>query len=486
MAESASTPEYHSPVARIARFVRDFLPAQYLQLLFPLGSVLLLIGASSGWYRLNLPGVFEAMQQWRSLIDPNTFARFTHYITDWVSIEEQIARVFAVFASIASLVLWCLSLRDVIRKFIVWVFLPAGFALVAFQAFLLATTRQRDAAFNAITIAAHVPLPATRPWFPTLGEGIFFTLSGLIVFAVALQLVRRQIVSLPLRFRDTADEKGPSLQESSRSSKDIFAFMIGTTICTLVVSLGIDSWLLLENDKSWNSHSFIALQWAPYLVDAIAAAVIAFQILRIEKLGVINRLFARRPVREYLVALAIPFACILLPRFFLGVASQPFIDLYEWNRFFIPHPLPWVLIVFVIAFFEEFAIRGYLQTALESHFSLNRSIFLTGILWALLLGFGMSQSLPHTALAHFPGVSLIARFATLVIYSVPLGWLYARTRSVIATTLMHGTIVIFHVGVGMGVHLDYPWFYWTELALWVFVGWLLFRKYPPIRSDAHV
>lgn len=470
----------------MARFVRDFLPAQFLQLLFPLGSLLLLIGASTWWYRLSLPGVFEAMQHWNSSVQLDALPRFQSFYVLLVRIEESTAMAFARFACIASLVLWCLSVRGVIRKFIVWVFLPAGFALVAFQAFLLATARQRDAAFDAVTVAAHVPLPATHPWLPTLGDGIFFTLGGLIVFAVAIHFVRRQIVSLPFRFSDTADGKRPSLQESSSSPKDIFAFIIATAICTFVVSLGIDTWLLYEGAISGDFHGFIDPLWTIYLVDAIAAAVIAFQILRIERQGVIYRLFARRPVRDYLVALAIPLACVLLPRFFLGVAFQPFIDLYEWNRIFIPHPLPWVLIVFVIAFFEEFAIRGYLQTALESHFSLNRSILLAGILWALLLGFGMSQSLPHTALAHFPGVSLVVRFATLVIYSVPLGWLYARTRSVIATTLMHGTIVIFHVGVGLGVHLDHPWFYWTELALWVLVGWLLFRKYPPVKSDAHV
>ena len=96
----------------------------------------------------------------------------------------------------------------------------------------------------------------------------------------------------------------------------------------------------------------------------------------------------------------------------------------------------------------------------------------------------MVNSLPYDwAFAQFPGVSLLVRFATLIIYSVPLGWLYARTRSIVATTLMHGTIVIFHVGMGEDIHLNQPEFYWMELALWILVGWLLFRKYPLVSTD---
>jgi membrane protease YdiL (CAAX protease family) len=184
-----------------------------------------------------------------------------------------------------------------------------------------------------------------------------------------------------------------------------------------------------------------------------------------------------------MVGLAIPLACVLLPRFFLGVVFQPYLVLSDWPQLFIPHPLPWVLAVYAIAFFEEFAIRGYLQTTLETFFSVKKSIFLTGILWSLVSGFGMTYSLPHTAFAEFPGVSLLVGFATFVIYSVPIGWFYTRTRSIVATALMHGTIVVFHVGLGNQIHLNHPEFYWTELALWVFIGWFLFRKNPLVKTD---
>ena len=228
--------------------------------------------------------------------------------------------------------------------------------------------------------------------------------------------------------------------------------------------------LLGRKPISWDSHSFTIFQWAPALVNAVTAAGLAFFLLRAERPQVLHGLLRRQLFRDYALALAIPLTVVLLPRFVLGVIFKSYLVPSEWPELYIPHPLPWVLAAYVIAFFEEFAVRGYLQSALEKHFSLNRSIFLTGLLWFLSLGFGMAHSLPHVAFAQFPGVSLLVGFATLIIYSVPLGWLYARTRSIVATALMHGTIVVFHVGLGNEIHLNHPEFYWTELALWVFTA----------------
>lgn len=482
--ESVSVPGYRSPIERLVLFIRDFLPAQNLQLLFPLGSFLLLLGASHSWYQLRLPGVFEALRQQSFKVNPNAFQQFIHSYNVWVVIEEKIALSLAQFASFASLVLWCLSARKIVRRFVAWVFLPAGIALAAFLTFLIATTRQRNAFFDAFTTAAHVELPATRPWFPTLGEGIYLTVSGVIVLAVGLILVRRRMISLPLRFRDAAKITERSRQETSRSARDIFVFVIVMIVWRFAVSWGLGIHLLLARKPiSWDSRSFAVFQWAPALVNAVAAACLAFFLLRTERPEALHWLLRRQPLHYCALGLATPLAGVLFPRFLLGVVFSPYLVPPEWPELFIPHPLPWVLTAYVIAFFEEFAVRGYLQTTLETHFSLKRSIFLTGLLWSLLLGFGMAHSLPHGAFPQFPGVSLLVEFATFVIYSVPLGWLYARTRSIVATALMHGTIVVFHVGLGNEIHLNHPEFYWTEIALWVFIGWFLFRKNPFVSTD---
>ena len=96
-----------SPIQRLAHFIRDFLPAQSLQLLFPLGSFLLFLGASRAWYLLRLPQEFDAfLRQQNYQIDPNAYQRFTHAYQAWVVIEESIAMAAVRFAFFASLVLW--------------------------------------------------------------------------------------------------------------------------------------------------------------------------------------------------------------------------------------------------------------------------------------------------------------------------------------------------------------------------------------------
>ena len=480
-----SADSLRSPIQRLAHFIRDFLPAQNLQLLFPLGSFLLLLGISHTWYLLRLPQEFEAvLRQQNYQVDPNAYQRFTHAYQAWVLAEESIAMAAVRFAFFASLVLWWVFLRKIASKFVAWVFLPAGLALTIFPMFLIATTGRRNAFVDAWIAAAHVSPPRSRPWFPTFNVGFYLAISGLIVLAAGLILVRRGTISLPLRFRAVSEIAEACPEETSSIARDVSTFVIVMAVWTF-----IGGWALLiptllgMKPIYWNDRSFFVIQWAPALANAVAAAGLAFFLLRAERVKALARLLRRQPFREYALALGLPLGVVLVPRFLLGVAFKPYLEPDEWPELFLPHPLPWVLIVYVIAFFEEFAVRGYLQTTLEKHFSLKRSIFLTGLLWSLFLGFGMEHSLWLGAFARFPGVSLLIGFATLIIYSVPLGWLYARTRSITATALMHGTIAIFHVGVGENIHLNHPEFYWMELALWILVGCLLFRKYPLVSAD---
>jgi membrane protease YdiL (CAAX protease family) len=323
------------------------------------------------------------MQQQNLPIDSNAFEQFNHSYNVWVLIEEQTAMGLVRFACFASLVLWGLAPRKIVTRFLAWVFLPAGLALVVFSTFLIATTRQRNAFLDTFIAAAHVALPTTRPLFPTLGEGIYLTVSGLIVLAVGLILVRRRLISLPLRFRDAAEITERGRQETLHSARDIFVFVIVMIVWAFAVSCALGLLVLLGREViSWDSRSFAIFEWGPAFVNAVAAAGLAFFLLRAERLQALHRMLRRQPFRDYTFALAIPLAAVLLPRFFLGVVFKSYLEPSDWPEFFIPHPLPWILAAYVIAFFEEFAMRGYVQTTLEKHFSLARSNFLTGLLWS--------------------------------------------------------------------------------------------------------
>ena len=102
--ESRASSDYVSPPRRLAAFLRDFLPEQKLQLLFPLGSLLLLVGASHWWFELELPHITEPFGSQMSA-DWGLMNRLTHSIVVWVSVEEQITHVLVRFGFLASLVL---------------------------------------------------------------------------------------------------------------------------------------------------------------------------------------------------------------------------------------------------------------------------------------------------------------------------------------------------------------------------------------------
>ncbi len=91
MASSASS-AHRSPPERIAVFLRDFLPEQNRQLLFPLASLLLLLGASHPWYRLPISGVrFDMLA---NQAQAEQFIRSTNAWAGWEQLASGRVRSF--------------------------------------------------------------------------------------------------------------------------------------------------------------------------------------------------------------------------------------------------------------------------------------------------------------------------------------------------------------------------------------------------------
>ena len=135
--------------------------------------------------------------------------------------------------------------------------------------------------------------------------------------------------------------------------------VIGTIFYAVLASWGGALVLALSaKDMVWDSRSFPAFLWIPALLVATGAAALAF-VVGAARPAAHHAFFARQPFRIYLLALAIPLVCLLLPRFLFGVVFQPYLEPSRWPQLFIPHPLPTILVVYIIAFLEEFAIRGY-------------------------------------------------------------------------------------------------------------------------------
>jgi membrane protease YdiL (CAAX protease family) len=233
-------------------------------------------------------------------------------------------------------------------------------------------------------------------------------------------------------------------------------------------------------------HSFPAWHWLPELLVGLVVAACAILLFRpVGQTGTSQR---KRSIRSFaLVAVVVPLSIAVFPLLILK-ALVTFSTLlsnvpYELLGF---GALPWVLIVFVIAALEEFTLRACLQNRLENRFGFKRACLLIGLLWWLLplsSGFG---PIPGLRIA-VPGLSVLVNLLALILYNVPLAWLWSRTRSLWLVSLMHGTILLFRAGdSAYTVYYTFRWLYWIETAAWIFISFCLFKKFPIIQSDASV
>jgi membrane protease YdiL (CAAX protease family) len=473
--------EYRSPASRLGIFLRDFLPEQNLQFLFPLASFLLLLGAKYAWYiASNVLATLGAAGGAALFAQPDLRLLYLCIF----------AGLLAHFAFFASVVLWCLPVRNVLRKFAAWVLFPLGFATVTYLVFLVSAV-DTGSALDTRLHRLYLSLRAILPDWTNVGLGAYGTVAGLAVFGVALWRVHAGTLRIPWRF--AADpRRDATTTDAPDRGRNVFIFWIATTIAGFTIS-----WLLpyLGNISSNVERMFLqprespAIYWLIELATAGAAVCFALTLAGREKWRWILRLFKNVSVRECFVAASISLFAVLTPRLLLkmsqeftfytrGLESGGFPS--PWSELFVPGPLPWVAVAYLLAVLCEISLRGYLQTQLEERFGLKRAIFLVGLLWTLLpLQWRVSQTIPYGVFPDLiPGGRWLALFVMLIIYSVPLGWMYARTRSVIPVTIMHGTTVMFHAGAGEQLHFRHPALYAFELALWIFIGWYLFKKHP--------
>jgi membrane protease YdiL (CAAX protease family) len=479
--EPTLQPEYRSPIARLGTFLRDFLPEQNLQFLFPLGSFLLLLGAKYAWYiasnvlaRLGAAGGAALFAR----PDPRLL-----YLCIF-------AGLLAHFAFFASVVLWCLPVGNVLRKFGTWVLFPLGFATVTYLVVLVSAV-DAGSVLDTKLHRLYLSLRAILPDWTSVGLGVYGTLVGLALLGVGLRRVRAGTLRIPWRFATNARGDDTTTDAPDRSP-NVFVFWIATTIAGFTIS-----WLLpyLGNISAnlervfLQPQAFPTIYWLIEVATAGAAVCLALILTGRERWRWLLRLFKNVSARECLVAASLSLFAVLAPRLFLKV-SQEFTFYARglesggfptpWSELFVPGPLPWVAVAYVLALLCEISLRGYLQAQLEERFGLKRAILLIGLLWTLLpLQWRVAQTIPYGVFPDLiPGGRWLALFVMLIIYSIPLGWMYARTRSVIPVTIMHGTIVMFHAGAGEQLHFNHPELYAFEMALWIFIGWYLFKKYP--------
>ncbi|HEX4075186.1 MAG TPA: CPBP family glutamic-type intramembrane protease [Candidatus Acidoferrales bacterium] len=466
---------------RLRSFLQDFLPANNLQLLFLLSSLVLYVGASYPWLP---PGHALYSLQYQHQDGTLWFDLSTRFL-----VLRYYAILYAVqFSFIGSLALWCLPARNLWRKFAGWVLLPGGLAVTWFTAIVLLSRPQPP---SLIESPGQILQDDLRPFLGRLlhlGTGFYITLLGMALCAVALRVAAVRGVPLPIRFQESAHPPQGSAREEIVAPR-LFVLVVVTTVVAAVVEMGIFAPTVpvpgapLPWYDAW-PHFFAAWQWLPDLLEGLVVAACAIFLFRPSRqTGNSQR---KRSIRLFIpVAVLVPLSIPVVPRLILK-AIFTFSTLlsnvpYEFLGL---GAFPWVLMVFVIAALQEFTLRACLQNRLESRFGFRRACLLIALLWWLLplsSGFGPFPGLRMAV----PGLSVVVHMLVLILYNVPLAWLWSRTRSLWLVSVMHGTILLFRAGdAAHTVYFTFRWLYWVETAAWVFVTFCLFKKFPIVQSDA--
>jgi hypothetical protein len=459
----APRPANRTPFWRLGFFLRDFLPEHELQWLFPLGTFLLLIG----WeYWRGFPG---ARLQAGSLAASVTIS------------------IVLRFCYTASFILWIVPVRNPSRAFFRWVFLPLilgvlGSLLILPIGYLSPSSRMESVSQILVDQVRALPL-----LLRAMGYRFFAPCAGVIVLAFALRGVRKGEMPLPVRFRGV--DAGPRDSGAPALSRRFCTFIVASLLLSVVFELIIEfvlfsrRGLALSRPFTW-PRGYTLWEWITLVYPPTVAGLCAMKIL-----GESPAEPTIPPVRsfklDYGVAVVLPLAIALGARmalkvfgeFIFAVSAPDWLGFPPtWREIFDSnHGFPWVLVVFLGAWLIEFVLRRFVQDRLTGIFGLQRTIFLTALVWwvlPVLKGFGPVPNLRIPV----PGIAEIISLLSTILFNIPLGWLYARTRSLWLVTLMHGTILLFRQGSSAySFYFNYPWVYWVETAAWIAASWYLVR-----------
>jgi hypothetical protein len=462
---------------RIGLFSGDFLPESWPQLLFPLASYLIFIGSDTQW----LP--FRPEQHNFAQLDllgslAHASGAFTRYVLT--------LRVMHLVL-LGSIVLWCMPVRHVIRKFVVWVYIPAGIAILDFLVLVFSGPSESVSLLEPKPgiLLDRIVINFSR--LSALGIGFYAAVIGLALLALCLRKVKQGKITLPVRF-----------WSHSTKSHEVESSLAGR-IFMLVGAVWIFG-LLMDVAESPIAKQFGSLKtlaqigffsWGFVLLDAIVCAAVAVLLLDPPERQPIPRKEHSSLAILISAALGLGIVVVSLPRvvvnMFSGVPMFPIESgfgsqlPYLIGRFEVPPPLVWTLVAFSVAWLHEFVLRGRVQAEFTRRYGLKRAIFLVTLLaWMLPMTYAI---MPLTALPFWwPVVRGLLFFAIYGSLSAVAGWFYARTNSILPGTAFFGALMFLHLGRNFTLYVVKPWLYGIEFPLVALAAWLLFRYNSPIET----
>jgi membrane protease YdiL (CAAX protease family) len=465
---------------RFNAWIRDFLPENLPQLVFPLASLLIFIGTTYTWYPPQHTLANYAAQSGQ----PDLWFDFT---SRWIQATYYVTQYAMWFVLLASIWLWSVPVEVPLRRFNRWVLLPVGLVIAVFLALVLLGESPPASVLDRASSGLHTLLWRFLGRLLTLGNGFYLTLLGTAMLIAALRMVAAGKVQLPLRFRNQTAEHPPGTVADSGLARRVMLFVV---VASILVTIDVFLALLPGRMLTWSEGiaHFPIVDWLVATVDAALLAVCALVLLRQKRNPSALRILRLANAREAARAVAVSLLIIFIPRLALGIFQQWGIGSDHvqnlpsmWWELLVPSPVPALLLVLVTAFFQEVVLRGLLQSQLTDAVGLKRAIFLVALIAVLLPLYWGGQ--PYDGIRHSViGVSTLIHVAVRLLYGVLLGWFFARTGSTLVVTLSYGTIVLFHRGSGDAFYLNHPGLFWMEMACLLFAGWFLFKRFPPAQA----
>jgi membrane protease YdiL (CAAX protease family) len=460
---------------RLFLFLRSVIPQDPAQLLFIVGSFLLLICMQLRCY----PLPYESL--WLQVSAKLNSDPYLGELRAW-NLYSVGARLPIVFAGAAAFVIGFWPGPRPLRRTVIFVCIPAlaGITLLCIHYLPFA------AYWNPSNTSVLQNRPYSQMWVLrnlwSLGPALHMSVLGIVLILLFLSRQAMGLATLPLRLPQT----GQSDRFLDEEWSGIVAFVWGLIPGGIILNLVTLS-LYVVAIRIWSNLSNVNVSSLNTIFGTVSIGLLACAAALIAGKNPWEdfKSFTRLPkVRVASIAGAIAVAVDLIPNLVaytwdriqwgihgLGKYSPPQITSY----FQFPDPV--FLWFFPAAFVEEVIWRGYLQPRFIQRFGILRGLFLVGLSWGAL---HFLRDFQGTIEDHEIPLKLFYRLALCVAMSYVFGWLALRSDSIWPSVLVHG---LHNVWV-----FSRPQFYirleevispTLVLICYSFLGYLLFKYWPP-------
>jgi membrane protease YdiL (CAAX protease family) len=460
---------------RLAQFLRSVIPVDPWQLVFLLGVVLLFISPRLLWG----PAAEILGARYHPLhSNPAATMKNSGLV---------IASLYALTFATLLLYFTCFYPGPKpVRRILWFVLLPSVFSLLSV---LFVFYRISEPATSVLQTRS-VLYPVVD-WFRSdiwdfLPVGLYlaaFSLLLILIFLVRLELGKS---SLSLVLPGT-----PVSAEEATESWDKIQMLVFILLCPLFLFQTLAGFPLtifcLFSSRPLSPFSQSSIRITAALLDAAVLVGLALWALGPSGRRSLRSVFRWPELHDAFFAFVLPISLAALlsaPEFLIARTTWA---IYAFHQSFAPQFAdyfdlarvkdPWLLLMAVGAFAEEFVFRGVLLRRLMSRYGFARGIFLTGTIWG---AYHFRSDSYYGLSASGVVLHLINRIFICLAMNYVLSWMTLRWKSVIPAGITH---TISNILVVAGVNIAIPWNGELRILEWALVAFLLWRYWPFAQTE---